>query len=384
MKMEDRFCKFGNYIFYVALMLETIFVLLDKSNYIIQHETWLFRLTFVIFGIKILLTKYTKKEWIMIAATGIVGIISWMATDREEIIRIVALVAACKGINRTKMVKIVFYETLIGSLVIVLLAITGIYGVVTVTGYFRGGGIEETRYCLGMGHPNAFHCMFLMVMTLGLALYREKLNWLGYAVVLLFNLAIYKLTDSRTSLLIATGTIGLSAFLHYAKQLRDKKLLYKLGIAFILICTVFSIFIAIVGVDIPLLRQIDIRINGRFQWAKSDGGIQFWSLFSQEENQNFFDMGYVRLFYWYGVIPAVLYLVVLCITVWRCWQEKAYDAFLVIMVFAAYSLIEAHAVSTYIGRNYVLLYMGTLLLQDIDSAKGIYELPAQILRKNHK
>lgn len=374
MKIEDKAREVGNYIFYAALMLETLFVLLDKSDYIIQHETWLFRLTFMLFAIKILLTKYTKKEWIAILAAGVIGVISWMVTDREEIIRIVALIAACKGIDRRKAVTIVFYETLIGSLIIVMLSITGICGNVKVTGHFRGGGIEETRYCLGMGHPNALHCMFLMLLTLGLALYQEKINWLGYMAVFLLNLAVYQLTDSRTSMLIVIVTIGLSAFLHYATKLRDKKMLYKLGIAFILGCAVFSIFIAMVGVGIPVLRQIDIRINGRFQWARSDGGIQFWSLFSQEENQNFFDMGYVRLFYWYGIIPAVLYLALVCITVWRCWKEKAYDAFFVIMVFAAYSLIEAHAVSTYIGRNYVLLYMGTLLFDDNTLTKGIFEL----------
>lgn len=108
------------------------------------------------------------------------------------------------------------------------------------------------------------------------------------------------------------------------------------------------------------MRQIDIRINGRFQYGKSDGGVQYWSLFSNPDNQNYFDMGYMRLFYWYGIIPGILYMVTLCIMIWNCYKKKAYDALLVIMSFSAYMLIEAHAISVYLGRNYILLFLGAM------------------------
>ena len=362
--MKEKISNYGKYFFIAALMLETLFVLLDKSNYIIQHETWLFRFTFLLFGVKILMTSYSRKEWVAIIGMAIVGVISWFSTGREEIIRVSVLLIACKGVNMKQAMKVVLYETLVGSMIIILLSITGIYGAMTVTGHFRGGGIEETRYCLGMGHPNALHCMFLMTMTLALALYDDRIDWKWYVAALILNYGVYVLTDSRTSFLIGTATVIFAAFMHYATHLRDKKVLYYLAIAFIIGCVLLSVYIAIVGVDIPFLRQIDIRINGRFQWARSEGGIGYWSLFSNEMNQNYFDMGYVRLFYWYGIVPAIMYIIMMCTAVWRCWKYRAYDAFLVIMVFAAYSLIEAHAVSVYIGRNYALFYMGTLIFSD--------------------
>lgn len=362
--MREKLSSYGKYFFMAAVMLETLFVLLDKSSYIIQYETWWFRFTFLLFGVKILLTRYSRREWATIICIALLGVISWMMTDREEIARIAVLLVACKDIDMKQAMKVVLYETLLGSAVIIILALTGIYGTVTVSGMFRGGGIAETRYCLGMGHPNALHCMFLVMLTLALAIYQDKLDWKGYAAAAVLNYGVYRLTDSRTSFILGIAAVIFAAFLHYAVRLRDKKVLYCAAIAFVLACTVFSIWVAIVGVDIPILRQIDIRINGRFQWAKSDGGVQFWSMFSNEANQNFFDMGYVRLFYWYGIVPAVIYIAMLCVTIWKCWQKKAYDAFLVIMVFAAYSLIEAHAVSVYIGRNYVLFYMGALLFTD--------------------
>lgn len=350
----------GETAFYTALVLEMLFVLLDKSEYIIPYETWLFRFTFLLFVTKILLTKYTWKQWAVIGLFGIVGVISFLVTDREEIIRLVAMVAAFKGIDGKTAAKVTFFETLSGCLVIVLLSLNGIYGAVSVTGHFRGGGVEETRYCLGMGHPNALHCMFFVLLVLGMALYNEMLKWYGYLFLLFLNLGVYWLTDSRTGMLMAVLAVFLAAFLHYATKLREKKLLYVLSIAFIVCCVLFTVFVGIYGVDFPFMRQIDIRINGRFQYGKSDGGVQFWSLFSSPANQNYFDMGYMRIFYWYGILPGILYIVILCRTVWECYRQKAYDAFLVIMTFSAYMLIEAHAISVFLGRNYILLFVGAM------------------------
>lgn len=352
--------KIGETAFYTALLLETLFVLLDKSAYIIPYETWLFRLTFVMFVCKIACTKYSWKEWLCIFLFGVLGLVSFIVTDREEIIRIVAFVAAFKGITVKTAVKITFYETLAGSLLIVLLSVTGIYGAASVTGYFRGGGMEETRFCLGMGHPNALHCMFFAVLTLGLALYGGKMKWYAYLLTFIMNILVFLLTDSRTGLLICSVTILFAMFLQYGGTLKEKKALYILAAVLILLCALLTLVISIYGVEIPILRQIDIRINGRFQWGKTGGGIEYWRLFGSPENQNYFDMGYLRIFYWYGVIPGILYICLLWAMIWGCYKNRAYDAFLVLMMFSAYTLVEAHAVSVYIGRNYILLFMGAM------------------------
>lgn len=359
-KLEERIQRFGEVVFYAALTLEMLYVIIDKSEYILPCETWLFRLTFLLFGVKIVCTKYTFREWGGIFLMGILGVISFAAADREEIIRIAAMTAAFKGIPMKTAAKTAFYETLSGCILIVLLSVTGIFGAVSVTGFFRGGGIEETRYCLGMGHPNALHCMFFSLLVLGMAIYNEKLKWYIYVLLLFLNIGVFKLTDSRTGVLMAAAAILLAAFLHYGGTARENKWLYIAAIVCIVCCVLVTVFVSIYGVEIPFMRQIDIRINGRFQYGKSDGGIQYWSLFSNPDNRNYFDMGYMRIFYWYGVIPGILYTLILCIIIWNCRKQKAYDAFLVIMAFSAYMLIEAHAVSVYLGRNYILLFIGAM------------------------
>lgn len=380
LQKENKLVKIADYVFYLALVLEMLFVLLDKSEYVIPYETWLFRLTFAMFAFKIACTKYTVKQWICILVMGLLGVISFLATDREEIIRMVAFVAAFKGIDLEKAVKITFFETLVGCLAIVALSALGIYGAASVTGYFRGGGIEETRYCFGMGHPNALHCMFFVLLVLGMAIYNEKLKWYAYLLLVLANLVVYRFTDSRTGMLMAMLAIVAAVFLRYGVKLRDKKALYVLAVCFIAACLLLTVFVSIYGVEFPIMRQIDIRINGRFQYGKSEGGIQYWSLFSGPENQNYFDMGFMRMFYWYGVVPAIVYYVLICVLIWNCYKKKAYGAFLVIMMFMAYSLIEAHAVSVYLGRNYVLLFMGAMWYTIVDAKQEKEQSFYQMLR----
>ena len=58
--------KIGEACFWLGLMIELLIVIVDKSAYINPLESQLFRLTFLLFCIKIALTKYSTKEWICI------------------------------------------------------------------------------------------------------------------------------------------------------------------------------------------------------------------------------------------------------------------------------------------------------------------------------
>ena len=69
-------------------------------------------------------------------------------------------------------------------------------------------------------------------------------------------------------------------------------------------------------------------------------------------------MGWVRLFYWYGIIPASIFIVILFIVMFHFYKKKDYAALMLIMSFSVYTIVEAHAVSVYMARNYVLFLIG--------------------------
>ena len=85
--MREKMNKIGNLCFWIALVIESVIVMIDKSAYINPWEGKLFRLTFVLFCIKVITTQYSKKEWIAIAIAGILVSISYLVNDKDEVVR---------------------------------------------------------------------------------------------------------------------------------------------------------------------------------------------------------------------------------------------------------------------------------------------------------
>lgn len=360
--------------FYVGVVIEVLLVLIDKSAYTNPIEGQIFRLTFLLFLTKVGLTKYSKKEYLVIVAFCILGAVSYFATGRNEIIRIVMFIAACKGIDMRKCLKMVFYMTLVGSVLIMLLSVMGVYGAISLTQDYGRGGVE-TRYTLGMGHPNALQCMIWALTTLGLYLYAEGMKWYHYLLTLIINIFFFLLTDSRTSLLVTVFAIIISYMATRKKIQIFSKLSAMIGIATTLFGIGFSVVVAGSAYRVynymwdidrrpftVLLAKLNELLNGRIRMLTGnegcEGTIGTWSLFSRPENNYYFDMGWIRLFYWYGIIPASIFILVILGVMFYCYQKKQYLVIALIASFSVYSIIEAHAVSVYLARNYVLFLIG--------------------------
>ena len=91
--------RIADYAFYLALTIELILVILDKSIYIIQYDGQWFRLTFALFLLKVLLTKCNTKEWLVIGTFAVLGVVSYLISGRNEILRLVVMIAAFKDVN---------------------------------------------------------------------------------------------------------------------------------------------------------------------------------------------------------------------------------------------------------------------------------------------
>lgn len=385
--------------FYIGLSIELIMVIIDKSNYINPIEGYLFRVTFLLFACKLIFTRYELWEWVLLVLLEGIGFISYRITGANDIIRVVTFVAACKGIPLKEMLRYTFYVTFAGSLAIVMLAVTGIYGDISLTQAFgheaaettRYIGVEaaeETRYTLGMGHPNALSCMFFMLVALGVYVWFDRMKWYIYLFLLVLDAGIYLLTESKTVMLITTAFL-LGAFLMTcAKTLRKMTVLYVCGLLVFLLCIAFSVDAAVCAqrvrdaqwneffywnpgdnAHIVALGKIDRHISGRIvsltDTANNEGMIQTWSAFSCENSMNYyFDMGWVKLFYRYGVIPGCIYLAANLALLWQMWKRKDACGLVLFVLFAVYTVAEAHLISVYIGRNYLLMMMGAYLLTE--------------------
>ena len=117
------------------------------------------------------------------------------------------------------------------------------------------------------------------------------------------------------------------------------------------------------GLTKPFLKRLDDFLNGRIldlYWGSvnHEGTVERWSLFSEARNNYYFDMGFVRVFYWYGILPAIVYFAMNLLLIWECYKKRDTSGFVMMVVLAVYTVVEAHIISVYIGRNYLLLLFG--------------------------
>lgn len=360
--------------FYLGLLIEIGIVLVDKSTFLNPYEGKLFRVTFVLFGMALLLTHYTWKEWLAIGVFGVLGVISYLVTGRNEIIRIVVFVAACRQMDMKQVMKVLFWTTLAGCLVIVAASGTGIFGEISLTQQFDAG-VADTRYTFGMGHPNALYCMAWALMLLGMYVYREKMKWYSYVLLILGNTGLYFLTKTATGILIALFTLASAAAFQYLPKLRESRIIKALAVCGYIGCMVMSVLGAANALRVSdyywsrdfstktkIYVFLDKLLTGRLHTLactqNSEGTLQTWRWFSNPQSDYFFDLGWVRLFYWYGIIPAVIFIAVLLILLCFCFKRKDYMAVVMILSITIYTVVEAHFVSIYLARNYLLFLLG--------------------------
>ncbi len=252
-------------IFYLGVIIEIILVLIDKSAYTNPIEGQIFRLTFLLFFAKACLTKYSFREYAVIAFFLTVGAVSYFATGRNEIVRVVMFIAACKDIDMVKCLKVVFWMTLAGCLALILLSLFGILGTVSLTQDY-GRGSVETRYVLGLGHPNALQCMVCVLTMLGMYLYHAKWKWYYYALTLMVNVFFFLLTDSKTGFLVSAGAV----FLFFvASKARNKILtgIFAAGNA--------AVFAGSIVISIMSAKNA-MCLWDYYWWAKTDRKIEFY------------------------------------------------------------------------------------------------------------
>ena len=392
--------------FWLGLLIELGILLVNKSNYINPIEGQLFRVTFVLFFCKVLGTKYHRREWLTLFAFCLLGMISWKCSGRNELLRTFMFIAACKGIEPRRILQVMFRVTLAGSLLIAALSITGIYGGLTLTGDIDG--TVSTRYCFGMGHPNSFHIMAAMLVLLGCYLYRtgaRRLHAKYYAQqailagLMLLNILLFLLCRSMMGFGAMAAAILWTAWLNREDRKQsvsaagikpekddmpnvetvigsdrpekaDEKgrrggfvyifweLCFAAGLLFSLDGATFGRTGLVHWIDIHLLTG---RISALWDSTFHDGTLSSWTWFSRPLNDHYFDMGWVRLIYWYGVIPAVVLITMLFLLYKQIRIRRDREALMLLTILCLFTVMEAHIVSEYLARNYLLVLMAAYM-----------------------
>ena len=285
--------------------------------------------------------------------------ISYFINERDEAVRAAVFVVSCKDVDLKKMLRVILGVTFVGSVILFILSALGIFGVFSLTTDF-GRERVETRYCFGMGHPNAFQTMLFMMSSVYIYLQGRDIQLLSLSLIGIANIAAYLFTDSNTGLIVMMAVIAGAVVFRYVKQLRGNSFVYILGAAAVLAIVVFSAYGSHVGRETPFMYRLDAILNGRFQSAYriEAARVENWTLFGNPDNVEYFDQGFIRLFYWYGIIPAIVCIVASLFLIRQSYKAGDYCLLVIVVGYAVLSIMEAHLISVYLLRNYLLVWLG--------------------------
>jgi hypothetical protein len=357
-------------IFYLGLTIELLLVLYDYSAIpSFENVGLVFRLTFAIFALKVCLTKYSRKEWIALILASIFTGGMYLATGGNVALRTVVLVAAMRGIEIRQALKYSLGILFSGTLAIFLLSFFGIgRGLTTIV--YRGV-VPEERYCFGFAHPNSIHFAVLALVLSVIYVLQARWKLLAYALLFAINYVLFLFTDSRSGFLACALLIVGAAFFCLLPKAQQADWIYFAGMLVFVFCLAFSVFAAYCADSTPFWEEgsLIVKLDGilttrisHLYWIDpvNPATLSSWTLFSDAHHFSLnFDMGWVALFCWYGIVPGLVVAILYLLLLNECRRQQDYLALTMIVVAAIYMLTETSFIPEfYLGRNCLLFLFG--------------------------
>ncbi|MDE6202700.1 MAG: hypothetical protein K2G19_04415, partial [Lachnospiraceae bacterium] len=237
------------------------------------------------------------------------------------------------------------------------------FGKRSIEDYREGFLFLGTRYSLGFAHPNVLQFLMFSMLSYCLVLYGERMSLLQYVILGTGYAALFGVTYSRTGFIVGGLILVLAVLFRFCGLQR-----YSRGLltAYVLLITLFFVFSIAVAAEVRGIRMIEIvddMIGGRVSQLDIHMGdmdsalpcISNWRLFSSHINKNMYDMGYVQIFYYYGIIPAICYFVFLFYAFGRGVARKDRFGCLVLAGFSIYLFTESLYFSNYLTRDFMLM-----------------------------
>lgn len=356
MEMDRK--RIGMFFFYLGITLELVVMLVNSSIYKLPYGSRLQHLAFGCFGIKLLLTKYEKREWVISGAMIAVTTLFYLVNGEELPLCIAMMILSSKEVEQKRVIKYIFWTSLFATILIAGLSIMGIGGqMVDIRDYGRGG-IEE-RWCFGFGHANNFHGMIWFITAAGLYGYYEKLKWSHYLMLSLFNLGLYLLTISRTGIAVTQVVILAAWIVRYYPKMTEWRWTYFCGYLSLVTSMIFTLIGVTWGTTwSPVMAKINSLLSGRLEFAYLWADIGRWHLFRVEGTERLVDNGFAILFCGSGILLGGFYLLLTVLLI-RFYQVKRDILGLVLMTTCIlYTLMEG----TFTLNSYMLLNFTYVLL----------------------
>lgn len=325
----------------VGVFLELLVMVTDHSSFMeLPFRGRFTHVAFAIFCIKILFTHYTKIQWAILAVSGILGAVSYLTCGDEYIIRAAVFIFAAKGIELKKVLQMILYGMLLGTLLNVVLSLLGIAGEVKTVADFGRGGIE-TRYILGFNHANNLHDVAWYILAITLLLTHKKWNWKYYLLATIGNVVLFYMTASRNGMIAVQLLILACLAIHYFSKvsaMRGPYILGSIGVALFLWMTWLGGKYG--AVNSKLAAFFDRFLNNRLEMIWEFAPISAWKLFPEGRELLYVDNGFATLFFHYGYVVGIAYIALLIYMLYCLYKRQDGVGLCILVTTAFITFIE--------------------------------------------
>lgn len=355
-------------LFFAVSAAELVMGVLSQCNVTLPFSRYILWCFFVVYIIVMLKGHYSYKEKLVLVGLLIIGTILYMKTGLNMGIKAPVYIYALKNVDIRKYYQISLLTLIVSFCVIVFASVIAGFGNLYMVDKRPYRGVNGLRYCLGFSNPNKPMAIILMMMLIFLYLYGEKIKWYIYVVIAGIYSLFYYLTDCKTAFILGILILTLSFGTGFVKWKGWSRSLFVLLLVALFIMLSISLLAAF-HLQNSWIEKIDMFISGRMnQMEKRNGGenyllpyVKNWRLFGTRLNKNVYDLGYVQIFYYYGIIPALCHLFFVVYSAFMAWKNRKPISLVILLGFTGYLFMESMYFSNYIPFNFLLIYCAVIM-----------------------
>ena len=281
----------------------------------------------ILLGMKLVTTRYTLREIVVIALMLGAGLFIWVMTKKATILFLFLTIIGIKDVCFRKLIEISVWTRLFVAFIMVAGSAYGLFdiGYKTVP---NAQYVEVPVYSLGFSEPLIF----------------------------------YKITFCRTGIIVFFFAWGIILFEKLVKN-KKVKFIYALSIP---VGAIFSFVMMILfNSDNDIMKTIDRYVSGRVYILGKYYHDQGLALLPR--NQEYFyasyhgliDNAYMYILLYCGWIFAIAFFAALCVTLVRLYKAGGYKELVMLSVFALYGIMEQFVLNGFM--NPFILLAGVLL-----------------------
>ncbi len=349
----------NNYVFYYISFLSLVFAksLGFYSGDLEYKLIMAFSMLFL--GLKLLFTKYTLKEVMIMAIIGLYAMFIFVKTGYVTFTITILTVLGLKNVDIPDLMKKALFVRIICISVLVTASISGIVGN-AVKDQFEDG----LTYSYGFQSPNEFMVSIFITVALILYLNYKKLNILHFLLPIYAFYAVYRVTNSTTGFMLGVFLVFVFLCLKLFDRLGKpgyvlKKIIGAAVIPTSLLCFIGTFVMSVFfDVNNNFMFMLDQLITGRLKIQH-----QYWlnygfSLLGKDIsraaarwdgvqiNNGFLDSNYWCSFYKYGFVTEMFFIACLVFASWYFYKKKNYNLTIIINTLCLYGLMEDFLISS--------------------------------------